>query len=109
MCGRARGWIAVSVRSEALRRLGLHPDQPGSRVEGPLAPDWWGLWQQNRKSARRTDRATVALVRSLIAAGTPAARAEKPADPAEEPARETGPARPAGADTEADADADAAP
>jgi hypothetical protein len=24
--GRARGWVTVSVRAEALRRLGLHPD-----------------------------------------------------------------------------------
>jgi hypothetical protein len=39
--GRARGWYSVQVRAEALRHLGLHPDQPTSRVTGPSPPAWW--------------------------------------------------------------------
>ncbi|MEV0661792.1 hypothetical protein ACIBI3_04595 [Actinomadura luteofluorescens] len=39
--GRARGWYGVQVRAEALRRLGLHPDQPTSRVADPSPPAWW--------------------------------------------------------------------
>ncbi|MGI5205474.1 hypothetical protein ACQEU6_28325 [Spirillospora sp. CA-108201] len=39
--GRVRGWYSVQVRADALRRLGLHPDQPTSRVAGPSPPAWW--------------------------------------------------------------------
>jgi len=33
-------WIVINVRADALRRLGLHPSQPSSRIVGP-APAWW--------------------------------------------------------------------
>ncbi|WP_328875955.1 hypothetical protein OHT76_41010 [Streptomyces sp. NBC_00287] len=39
--GHWRGWFDVSVRGDALRRLGLHPDQPASKVVGPSPPGWW--------------------------------------------------------------------
>ncbi|MFF8958454.1 hypothetical protein [Streptomyces sp. NPDC014894] len=39
--GRWRGWFHVRVRPRALRRLGLHPDQPTARVDGPSPPAWW--------------------------------------------------------------------
>ncbi|MFB7599273.1 hypothetical protein [Streptomyces sp. NPDC056160] len=39
--GRWRGAIGVSVDARALRRLGLHPDQPTSVVDGPSPPRWW--------------------------------------------------------------------
>ncbi|MFI2780212.1 hypothetical protein [Streptomyces sp. ALB3] len=31
----------VRVRHEALRRLGLHPDQQTAHVTGPPSPAWW--------------------------------------------------------------------
>ncbi|MEU5139425.1 hypothetical protein [Streptomyces sp. NPDC021139] len=31
----------VRVRPDALRRLGLHPDQPTARVTGTPPPAWW--------------------------------------------------------------------
>ncbi|MFJ3308078.1 hypothetical protein ACIPSA_34340 [Streptomyces sp. NPDC086549] len=33
--------IGLSVDARALRRLGLHPDQPTSVVDGPSPPAWW--------------------------------------------------------------------
>ncbi|GAA3238762.1 hypothetical protein ACFO1B_10095 [Dactylosporangium siamense] len=39
--GRAWGHVDLSVDAEVLRRLGLHPDQPTSRVTGPSPPAWW--------------------------------------------------------------------
>lgn len=39
--GRWRGWIRVQVEAEALRRLGLHPEQASSVVDGPSPPGWW--------------------------------------------------------------------
>ncbi|WP_432989171.1 hypothetical protein [Dactylosporangium sp. CA-233914] len=39
--GRWRGFYAVRVDAGALRRLGLHPDQPTSKVAGPAPPEWW--------------------------------------------------------------------
>jgi len=38
--GHWHGWFDVRVRSDALRRLGLHPDQPAEAV-GPSPPGWW--------------------------------------------------------------------
>ncbi|MFG1853983.1 hypothetical protein ACGFJT_19265 [Actinomadura geliboluensis] len=32
--GHWRGWYAVNVAAHALRRLGLHPDQPTSKIVG---------------------------------------------------------------------------
>jgi hypothetical protein len=45
-CGRAddgrwHGWVDVRIRADALRRLGLHPDQPSARLIGPSPPAWW--------------------------------------------------------------------
>ncbi|KOU77042.1 hypothetical protein ADK57_03950 [Streptomyces sp. MMG1533] len=39
--GRWWGWISVDVEAEALRRLGLHPSQASSVVDGPSPPGWW--------------------------------------------------------------------
>ncbi len=39
---------AVRFRAEALRRLGLHPDQPTSAAAEPPAPKWWGPWGRPR-------------------------------------------------------------
>ena len=39
--GHWRGWYAVRIDPEALRRLGLHPDQPTSKITGPPRPAWW--------------------------------------------------------------------
>ena len=39
--GRWHGYFSVGVEAGALRRLGLHPDQPTSRVIGPSPPAWW--------------------------------------------------------------------
>lgn len=47
MCGRDDttghwwGFIDVKADAGALRRLGLHPDQPTSRPVGPSPPAWW--------------------------------------------------------------------
>ncbi|SEE51404.1 hypothetical protein [Streptomyces sp. Ag109_O5-10] len=39
--GHWRGWMSVSVEAGALRRLGLHPEQPSSAVNAPSPPAWW--------------------------------------------------------------------
>jgi hypothetical protein len=39
--GHWHGWFNVRMQAEALRRLGLHPDQPTAIVSGPAPPDWW--------------------------------------------------------------------
>ncbi|WP_091638665.1 hypothetical protein [Micromonospora pallida] len=39
--GHWHGWFDVRVRAAALRRLGLHPDQPTATVTGPTPPGWW--------------------------------------------------------------------
>lgn len=39
--GHWRGWIGLSVDARALWRLGLHPDQASSVVDGPSPPAWW--------------------------------------------------------------------
>ncbi|MER5889497.1 hypothetical protein ABT160_37215 [Streptomyces sp. NPDC001941] len=39
--GHWHGWFGVRVDAEALRRLGLHPDQPSAAVTGPSPPGWW--------------------------------------------------------------------
>lgn len=46
MCGRGddgRWWgsIGIRVEAEVLRRLGLHPSQASSVVNGPSPPGWW--------------------------------------------------------------------
>ncbi|MFF4315924.1 hypothetical protein ACWDFR_17800 [Streptomyces sp. 900105755] len=55
--GRWRGWIGLSVEAGALRRLGLHPDQPSSAVNGPSPPGWWhaaGLRYATARPDRRS-------------------------------------------------------
>ncbi|MEU9578199.1 hypothetical protein [Streptomyces chilikensis] len=42
----------IHVRPDALRRLGLHPDQPAARVTGPAPPAWWHA-EAERLAARR--------------------------------------------------------
>ncbi|WP_406080022.1 hypothetical protein [Micromonospora sp. NBC_00858] len=39
--GHWHGWVDVRVEAAALRRLGLHPDQPTAMVTGPTPPGWW--------------------------------------------------------------------
>ncbi|MEU6090286.1 hypothetical protein ABZ865_26470 [Streptomyces sp. NPDC047085] len=39
--GHWHGTFGVNVDARALRRLGLHPAQPTSVVDGPSPPRWW--------------------------------------------------------------------
>jgi hypothetical protein len=39
--GHWHGWFVVCIHADALRRLGLHPDQPTAIVTGPTPPRWW--------------------------------------------------------------------
>ena len=39
--GHWHGWFNVRIQAEALRRLGLHPEQPTAIVSGPTPPGWW--------------------------------------------------------------------
>ncbi|WP_329104148.1 hypothetical protein OG792_16965 [Micromonospora sp. NBC_01699] len=39
--GHWHGWFDVRIQAAALRRLGLHPDQPTATVTGPTPPGWW--------------------------------------------------------------------
>ncbi|WP_078489525.1 hypothetical protein [Streptomyces bikiniensis] len=39
--GHWKGWFTVRVHPDALRRLGLHPDQPTARATNPSPPRWW--------------------------------------------------------------------
>lgn len=34
-------WFNIHIHAEALRRLGLHPEQPTAIVSGPTPPGWW--------------------------------------------------------------------
>jgi hypothetical protein len=43
----------IHVRPDALRRLGLHPDQPAARVTGPPPPAWWHAEAERLASRRR--------------------------------------------------------
>ncbi|MFD7640612.1 hypothetical protein ACFV4P_08155 [Kitasatospora sp. NPDC059795] len=49
--GHWHGWFDVRLPSDALRRLGLHPDQPVARVTGASPPRWWHAEAERR--ARR--------------------------------------------------------
>ncbi|WP_019069738.1 hypothetical protein [Streptomyces hokutonensis] len=48
--GHWHGWFDVRVRADALRRLGLHPDQPTAEVVGPSPPGWWHADAERRAS-----------------------------------------------------------
>lgn len=39
--GHWHGWFDIRIQADALRRLGLHPDQPTAKVIGPSPPHWW--------------------------------------------------------------------
>jgi hypothetical protein len=41
--GRWHGRLSVSVAADALRRHGLHPDQPMSNITGPVLSAWWHI------------------------------------------------------------------
>nr|BFE57430.1 hypothetical protein GCM10020063_019560 [Dactylosporangium thailandense] len=54
--GKWHGFYDVRVDAAALWRVGLHPDQPTSRIVGPSPPGWWHaeaerVW--NRPARRR--------------------------------------------------------
>lgn len=57
-CGRHKdgtpwGSFSFKIRPSALRRLGLHPDQPTSRIVGPAQPRWWRADALRRMGCRR--------------------------------------------------------
>ncbi|MEV0091797.1 hypothetical protein [Streptomyces sp. NPDC050738] len=39
--GHWHGWFTVRVPADALRHLGLHPDQPTATITAPSPPGWW--------------------------------------------------------------------
>ncbi|HTJ36629.1 MAG TPA: hypothetical protein VL738_25695 [Dactylosporangium sp.] len=39
--GKWHGYFGIKVDAEALRRVGLHPEQPTSKIVGPSPPKWW--------------------------------------------------------------------
>jgi hypothetical protein len=49
---------ALRVRADALRRLGLHPEQLTSQVTGPSPPRWWhaAAEQRIRRARGRSGR-----------------------------------------------------
>ncbi|MFD7908396.1 MULTISPECIES: hypothetical protein [unclassified Kitasatospora] len=49
--GRWHGWYDVRLPADALRPLGLHPDQPTATANGPSPPGWWHAEAERR--ARR--------------------------------------------------------
>ncbi|GHI04735.1 hypothetical protein AQI88_29075 [Streptomyces cellostaticus] len=51
--GHWRGTVSVSVDARALWRLGLHPDQPSSLVDGPSPPAWWHAAGQRYATRRQ--------------------------------------------------------
>jgi hypothetical protein len=46
--GSRHGWYHIRVRADALRPLGLHPDQPTSRLIAPSPPAWWHAEAERR-------------------------------------------------------------
>ncbi|MGW1881563.1 hypothetical protein [Streptomyces sp. NPDC001970] len=54
--GHWHGWFDVRVRSDALRRLGLHPDQPTAEVDGPSPPGWWHAAAERHRRNRVPSR-----------------------------------------------------
>ncbi|GHF60179.1 hypothetical protein GCM10018790_42650 [Kitasatospora xanthocidica] len=49
--GHWHGWYDVQVAADALRPLGLHPEQPTAAANGPSPPGWWHAEAERR--ARR--------------------------------------------------------
>lgn len=47
-CGPNGFWVRVSVTADALRPLGLHPEQPTSRATGESPPAWWHAAAEQR-------------------------------------------------------------
>ena len=39
--GHSHGWFGIHIHAAALRRLGLHPDQPTATNTGPALPAKW--------------------------------------------------------------------
>ncbi|MBR7837958.1 hypothetical protein KDL01_32095 [Actinospica durhamensis] len=57
VCGRRpdghwHGSFIIRLDAEALRRLGLHPDQPTAVVTGASPPPWWHAAAENRSGGR---------------------------------------------------------
>ncbi|WP_424216636.1 hypothetical protein ACN20G_31415 (plasmid) [Streptomyces sp. BI20] len=46
--GHWHGRFVVGVRPDALRRLGLHPDQPTAAPTAPSPPGWWHAAAEHR-------------------------------------------------------------
>ncbi|WP_327267050.1 hypothetical protein OG444_37510 [Streptomyces sp. NBC_01232] len=46
--GHWHGWFGIRVRADALRRLGLHPDQPTAGAIGASPPGWWHAAAERR-------------------------------------------------------------
>ncbi|MFD9497919.1 hypothetical protein [Streptomyces sp. NPDC060035] len=46
--GHLHGWFDMRVSAGALRRLGLHPDQPTAGVTGTSPPGWWHAAAERR-------------------------------------------------------------
>lgn len=46
--GHWHGWFDIRIEPAALRRLGLHPDQPTAIVTGPSPPGWWHAAAERR-------------------------------------------------------------
>ncbi|MYQ49150.1 hypothetical protein GTW40_29725 [Streptomyces sp. SID4985] len=46
--GHWHGWFDVRVAPDALRRLGLHPDQRTAGVDGASPPGWWHAAAERR-------------------------------------------------------------
>ncbi|GIJ46122.1 hypothetical protein Val02_30080 [Virgisporangium aliadipatigenens] len=55
--GRWRGHYALHVAADALRKLGLHPDQPTAAVGDATPPAWWHAAAERswHRSADRSD------------------------------------------------------
>ncbi|MFE4392880.1 MULTISPECIES: hypothetical protein [Streptomycetaceae] len=49
--GRWHGWFEVRVHADALRTIGLHPEQASAVVNGSSPPGWWHAEAERR--ARR--------------------------------------------------------
>ncbi|MFI2607439.1 hypothetical protein [Kitasatospora sp. NPDC018619] len=46
--GSRQCWVGIRVRADALRLLGLHPEQASAAVTGPSPPGWWHAAAERR-------------------------------------------------------------